>query len=212
MSGIPSDAERVADLTRAYDFDAAARDKRDLSWRAPLLDRWTSALAAGSRLIELGAGTGQAARHVADMGFDVLAIDLSTENVARCRQRGVAAIVGDMADLGSITDPAFDPPYDAAFAINSLIHFPKAGLAKAVASIRSALRPGGELMFTLWGGRSSEGHWEEDWTEPKRFFSFYDEDEARALRFPGFHSERFSTLDNRDKLDLYTLIIEMTAG
>ncbi len=212
MSGVPADSKRLFDLAAAYDFDAAQRDKRALEWRSGLLDDWTSQLARPAQILELGAGTGQAARYVADKGFDVLAIDLSPGNVAKCRERGVSAVVADIGNLEAVSDPEFAPPYDAAFAINSLIHFPKAQLGTALSSIRGVLRQGASLMFTLWGGKSSEGRWEGDWTEPKRFFAFYEEDEARALSFPRFEPLRFSTLDNHDKLNLYSLVIELTAS
>lgn len=215
MTDIPSDSKRLTDLAAAYDFDALERDKRELGWRAGLLERWCAGLRPGASVLELGAGTGQAAQHVADQGCAVTALDLSPRNVAMCRQRGVTAFVADMGNIAAIDDPAFAPPFDAAFAINSLIHFPKAKLAPALTSIRSALRPGSDLMFTLWGGRSSEGHWEEDWTQPIRFFSFYAEQEARQMfegGFPGYDGKSFSTLDNRDELGLYSLVIELTAS
>ena len=215
MSDIPPDATRLADLAAAYDFDAEARDQRQLNWRADLLDRWTGGIPLGARIIELGAGTGQAAQHVADKGYEVVAVDLSPENVGRCRERGLSAVVGDMANLSAIDDEALASPFDAAYAINSLIHFPKAQLEPALSSIRSVLTPDAQLMFTLWGGRSSEEHWEEDWTEPKRFFSFYEEDEAREIMasgIAGFEMVAFSTLDNRDALNLYSLVIELRAS
>lgn len=201
----------MADLAKAYDLDAADRDKRDLQWRGELLDGWSTNLAPGARVVELGAGTGQAAQRLQQQGFEVLAIDLSPGNVEKCLQRGVPAVVADMSKLEEIADERFTPPYDGAFAINALIHFPKAQLATALSSIRGALAAGAPFLFTLWGGKSSEGLWEGDWCEPPRFFSFYDEDEARALDFAGYERSGFSTLDNRDLLGLYSLVIELRA-
>lgn len=212
MSDIPEDGARLAALAKAYDFDAAERDKRELFWRADLLDGWTQQLAPQSRIIELGAGTGQASLYVQDKGFEVLALDLSPGNVAKCQERGLAAVVADMGRLEDIADEAFEPPYDAAFAINSLIHFPKSQLDAALTSIRGALKLGAPLLFTLWGGESSEGHWEEDWCDPPRFFAFYENDEARQLEFTSFEWTRFSTLDNRDKLGLHSLVLELAAS
>ena len=212
MSAVPDDASRLADLAAAYDFDAPARDKRELLWRTELLDQWSAGLDPGARIIELGAGTGQASHYLMSRGFDLVAVDLSPGNVAKCRERGVPAVVADMAHLEDIRDDQFAPPYDGAFAINSLIHFPKSQLGGALGSIRRALRPGALLMFTLWGGESREGIWEGDWTEPKRFFSFYDEEEARSLDFAGFDRAAFSTLDNRDELGLYSLVFELRAS
>lgn len=206
------DSSRLADLAQAYDFDADARNERELMWRADVLDRWSRRLDAGARILELGAGTGQASSYLEGKGFELLALDLSPGNVAKCRFRGLRAVVADMGRLEDLQDPDFTPPYDAAFAINSLIHFPKDQLGKAVASIRSALRYGAPMLFTLWGGRSTEGVWAEDWTVPPRFFSLYDEDEARRLTFDGFDRTAFSTLDNRDERELYSLVLEFTAS
>ncbi len=211
MTEIPPDSARLAALAKAYDGDAAARDQRQLNWRAEVLDEWSARLKPGARLIELGAGTGQAAAFLEDKGFSVLAIDLSPANVAKCRQRGLAAIVADMAALEAITDEVYRPPYDGAYAINSLIHFPKRQLNQALSSIRTALVPGAPLLLTLWGGQSSEGHWEDDWCDPPRFFAFYDDAEARKLEFTDFAPSRFTTLDNRDKLGLHSLVLELRA-
>lgn len=211
MNDIPADDARLAALAAAYDGDAEDRDTRRLEWRADLLDRWSEGLNPGARIMELGAGTGQAAAHLEEKGFRMLALDLSPGNVARCRDRGLDAIVGDMGRLENIDAAEYRPPFDAAFAINSLIHFPKAQLDRALSSIRGALVPGAPFMFTLWGGESSEGHWENDWCHPPRFFSFYEDDEARRLEFTTFEWARFSTLDNSDKLGLHSLVLELRA-
>lgn len=211
MNDIPDDGVRLADLAAAYDGDADERDKRQLEWRQELIEQWAADLPAGSRIIELGAGTGQASAYLAKRGFDMLALDLSPGNVVKCRQRGLAAVIGNMGHLEAVTDPQFQPPYDAAFAINSLIHFPKAQLDRALTSIRGALVAGASFLFTLWGGASSEGRWEDDWCVPPRFFSFYDDGEAAALQFTHFEKASFSKLDNRDKLGLHSLVFELRA-
>ncbi len=146
MSDIPPDGTRLAALARAYDGDATRRDAAELEWRRDLIDGWSDSLRPAARIIELGAGTGQASEHLATRGFEMLALDLSAGNVAMCHQRGLTAVVGDMGRIEDIADPAFDPPYDAAFAINALIHFPKAQLDVALGSIRAALVP--ELRLT----------------------------------------------------------------
>jgi SAM-dependent methyltransferase len=211
MSFIPGNEARLAALAAAYDFDAAERSKRVMGWRDEIIDRWAGGLEPGARILELGAGTGQAAARLETQGFHVTALDLSPENVARCRERGLAAAVADVGRIEDITDPVFQPPYDAAFAFNSLIHFPKAELDAALTSIRSALVPGAPLMFTLWGGESFEGIWEADWTEPKRFFAYYDDAEAEALQFTSFERTALTILDNADELGLHSQIFELRA-
>lgn len=211
MTDIPPDGARLAALAEAYDRDAARRDTGELEWRRELIDRWSRPLAVGARILELGAGTGQASAHLAAAGFEMFALDLSPGNVAKCRQRGLAAGVGDMGRLDEVDDLGFDPPYDAAFAINALIHFPKAQLDDALSSIRTALPPGAPLLFTLWGGESSEGIWDTDWCDPPRFFSFYDDEEAAGLEFSHFEKIAVRTLDNSDAAGLHSVVFELRA-
>lgn len=211
MSSVGEDAVRLAALAAAYDFDAAERDQRQMSWRDEIVDGWARRLEAGSRIIELGAGTGQAAARLVTQGFELTAVDLSPENVARCRKRGLSAIVADMGRLEDIGDADYQPPYDAAFAFNSLIHFPKAQLDPALTSIRRAVRPGASVLVTLWGGESGEGVWEDDWCDPPRFFATYDNDEAAALEFTGYERRRLDILDNADELGLHSLVFELLA-
>jgi cyclopropane fatty-acyl-phospholipid synthase-like methyltransferase len=211
VSDIPADGARLEALARAYDGDAARRHKGSLEWRRDLIDEWSRQLAAGIRILELGAGTGQASAHLAAAGFEMLALDLSPGNVAKCRQRGVPAVMGDMGRLEDIDDPLFDPPYDAAFAINALIHFPKAQVDGALTSIRMALAPGAPFLFTLWGGESSEGVWDTDWCDPPRFFSFYVDAEAAGLEFTHFEKVGVRTLDNSDAAGLHSVVFELRA-
>ena len=211
MSRIPADRDRLAALAKAYDGDAARRDKGRLEWRRELIDEWSRRLVPGARILELGAGTGQASAHLAGAGFEMLALDLSPGNVAKCRRRGLAAAVGDMGRIGEVDDPGFNPPYGAAFAINALIHFPKAQLDGALSSIHGVLLPNAPLLFTLWGGESSEGIWDTDWCDPPRFFSFYDDAEARRLEFSTFDLVRFRALENSDTAGRHSLVFELRA-
>ncbi len=212
MKDVPADGDRLEALARAYDGDVARRHRGSLEWRRELLDDWSRRLTPRVRILELGAGTGQASAHLAAAGFELLALDLSPGNVDKCRQRGLAAVVADMGRLEDIDDPLFHPPYDAAFAINSLIHFPKAQLDGALGSIAAALGPGAPLLFTLWGGESSEGIWEDDWCDPPRFFSFFDDDEAGQLEFTAFDTVGFRILDNSDSEGLHSLVFELRAS
>src|SRR3990172_8735086 len=50
-------------------------------------------------LLEVGAGTGQDAAFFASQGLEVLATDLTEENVATCRRKGIRAEVMDACDL-----------------------------------------------------------------------------------------------------------------
>ena len=72
------------DLVAAYDSDVERRNAMTPAvWRTDIVDRFTESAREldAESVLELGCGTGQLARYVADKGFDVVAIDLSPENV-----------------------------------------------------------------------------------------------------------------------------------
>ena len=175
-----SDADRLEALRTAYDRDVERRTAASLDFRRALLDDFLDGLSPDARIIELGAGTGQASAHAKGRGFDVIALDLSPGNVAECRARGIEAVVGDF------TDPPDIGPFDAAFSFNALLHVPKTELAAAVAAIGPLLRPGGLFLYTVWGGVDHSGPYDDDWLTPPRYFSFFEHDDFLALDFDGF--------------------------
>src|SRR5690349_12573348 len=116
------DRNLLDSLRAAYDARAAWRDgvpkePWKLAERAAFLDRVREA--GGTRLLEVGAGTGQDSIFFQDNGLDVVAVDLSPEMVARCRRKGIEAYVRDFLNLGI---PAGS--FDAVYAFNCLLHVP----------------------------------------------------------------------------------------
>lgn len=62
-------------------------------------------------------------------------------------------------------------------AMNCLLHVPKAQPPGVLAEIKRVLKPGGLFYLGLYGGMSTDGIWEQDTFEPKRYFAMYpDED------------------------------------
>ncbi|MQM28032.1 class I SAM-dependent methyltransferase [Glycomyces albidus] len=160
-----------ADLRAAYDADADAREAmEDAVWKQDERTRFHAHLReAGARtLLEIGAGHGVSGRFFADRGLAVTCTDLSPELVERCRAKGLDARVMDFSRL-DFPDGAFD----AVFGMNCLLHVPKAELPGVLAGIDRVLAPGGLFYWGQYGGRDSEGVWDTDRYEPKRYFSFF---------------------------------------
>jgi SAM-dependent methyltransferase len=181
-------------LRQAYDRDVMRRDGRAPdAWRTGLIDQFAVELRqrALHSVIELGAGTGQLAQHLRGQGFEVLATDLSPGNVAAIRRRGLVADVVDFSAL-----PYNDATFDAVLAMNSLLHVPKgARLHEVMGGIRRILRPGGLALIVVWGGRDLDGHMDNDWLEPPRYFSLYADETFHDLAFAGFTTVRSEVLD-----------------
>ena len=185
------DSRRDA-IRAAYDADAARRDAMTPDeWRTAVVDEWKNMLVEkGLRsVLELGCGTGQLSAHMVTASFDVTAIDLSDANVEAARARGVDAAVGDFTQL-----PFQKETFDAAFAINTLLHVATEDLGACLMGIRDVLRPQGSLLIVVWGGRDHEGPIDDEWLEPPRYFRFYTDDQFAALPTPGFRRVRSEML------------------
>jgi SAM-dependent methyltransferase len=91
----------------------------------------------GLRVLEVGSGPGILAERLLRDGVELTAIDVSEEQVAEARARGVAAIVSDFL--------AFEAaPFDAVLFTRSLHHI--APLEAGIAKIRALVRPGGLVV------------------------------------------------------------------
>jgi SAM-dependent methyltransferase len=166
-------------LRVAYDRAVCERDgKVKAPWKLEERGRFLSMLRAeGKRtLLEIGAGTGQDGLFFQENGLQVTCTDLSPENVRRCQEKGLRAHVAEFRDLGV---PAAS--FDAAYAVNCLLHVPRAELQATLESVREALRPGGLFCWGQYGGRDSEGVYEGDHYRPKRFFSFLTDEGIQVV-------------------------------
>lgn len=167
-------AQVIEDLRRTYDASAVARDAGAIaSWKQVERETFLARLrAAGARrLLEIGAGPGHHGAWFRNQGLDVVCTDLSPEMVQLARAKGLDARVMDFLSLD------FDAELDAVFALNCLLHVPKADLPRVLAAVRRALRPGGLFYYGVYGGESFEGVWPDDRLDPPRFFAFYTDRE-----------------------------------
>lgn len=181
-----------ASLRRAYDKRADDRDAKGIAeFRSEVrreFARLVKAAAGGERLLDLGAGTCHESEWFVGAGLDVVAIDLSPENVARCRARNIDARVGDFYGL-----EFEDGSFDAVWAMSSLLHVPDRDLPVVLAEIDRVLEPGDLVQAGMWGGPGTEGAWEGDDHDPPRFYSLRTDERARELLSAQFTVAAFST-------------------
>jgi SAM-dependent methyltransferase len=160
----------IQGLRSAYDRTAADRDLYEkeewrLAERRGFLERLRQE--KKSRLLEIGAGTGQDSVFFQENGLAVVATDLSPRMVERCRRKGLEAYVMDVKGL------SFSPEsFDAAYSLNCLLHVPNAEMDAVLEAMQLALAPDALLYVGVYGGADVEGVLADDWHEPKRFFSF----------------------------------------
>lgn len=169
------------DLRTAYDLNAGLRDNGTLQdWKLTERQTFLDRLKAGGliNLLEIGSGPGKDGLFFHENGLRVTCVDYSPAMVELCRAKGLSAQVMDVMAL-ELDDGAFD----AVYALNSLLHIPKADLPVALNEIRRVLKPGGLFYLGIYGGEDFEGIAEWDFYRPKRFFSFHsDESIQKAVR------------------------------
>jgi SAM-dependent methyltransferase len=179
-------------LARIYDAAVERRAKTPLEpWKVPERAAFLELLVREERksLLEIGAGTGVHGSFFADAGFDVVCADLSAAMVEHCRAQGLVAVQQDFLslDLGR--------RFDAVFAMNCLLHVPPEDLPAALTAIRATLVPGGLFYLGQYGGIVQDGVFADDTYEPKRYFSFLEDDDLLAIVREHFEVESFRAVD-----------------
>jgi SAM-dependent methyltransferase len=181
------------DVTRilrdAYDRRVEQRAVRPAPvWETAERDIFLEALRRerATSVLELGAATGSDAAFFKAHGFEVVCVDLSPKMVERCRARGLAAHVMDVADLRFPPDS-----FAAVYAMNCLVHVPKTQLRGVLEGVRRVVKPGGLFYLGLYGGRDFEGVADDDDFQPKRFFSHHPDEDLRAAVLQFFSLESF---------------------
>jgi 2-polyprenyl-3-methyl-5-hydroxy-6-metoxy-1,4-benzoquinol methylase len=155
-----SDEARLRETRCAFDHVAGSYDgprgNNELirQMRAELWETITSTIPPGSRLLDLGCGTGIDATYLASKGYSVLAVDWSERMVDRTRTRLAEAglegsaetMVVGAQDLDQLTGERFDAIYSDLGPLNCVPDL--APIAHACAAL---IRPGGWIIASVIG-------------------------------------------------------------
>jgi SAM-dependent methyltransferase len=166
----------LADTQLAFDSVAADYDGPSgnnsliQQLRAQTMAAVTRYVPPGSRLVDLGCGTGLDAAHLAQHGYSVTAIDWSPEMVRRTQQRAVAAGLEarlaarhlGLQAVGQLPANAYDAAYSDLGPFNCV-----PDLAEAARGLAQVIRPGGYLIASVIGRTcpwelalfAAKGHW-----------------------------------------------------
>ncbi|MGN6113116.1 MAG: class I SAM-dependent methyltransferase [Luteimonas sp.] len=158
-----TEAARLADTQRA--FDSVAADYDGPRGNNALIQRMRRTLwdvvdreaAPGSRLLDLGCGTGLDAHRFAQAGHPVVATDWSPAMVARTRERLAAAALAVPAEARQLgiheldrLDASFDGTFGGIYSnFGPMNCVPD--LSAAAAQCARLLQPGGVLVFSVMG-------------------------------------------------------------
>ncbi|NIM96434.1 MAG: methyltransferase domain-containing protein [Anaerolineales bacterium] len=184
--------EHLPDLRESYNRAAAERDQRPReAWKVEIREDFLRLLQSEgkSSLLEIGAGTGMDSKFFADNGLDVICTDLSPEHVRYCQDKGLQAYVMDFMNLD------FPPSsFDAVYAMSCLLHVTKKDFPMVLNEIWEMLRPSGLFFLGQYGGKEFEGIYPEDRLRPKRFFSFFTDEDLKLVVSDTFDILMFNTL------------------
>lgn len=162
MPGAPDEASRLRaepapspfdDLASTYD-ETFTRSTAGARMRAAVWRRLDGAFPAGSRILEVGCGTGEDAVHLARRGVRVVATDPAAAMVREARAKadraGVGALVTtqllDAARLDDLGGEAFDGAFSNFGALNCV-----SDLAPVAEGLARLVRPGGGVLLCLMG-------------------------------------------------------------
>ena len=102
----------------------------------------------GARVLDAGCGAGQMAMELAERGAHVVAVDISPSLLDVARRRTPEHLRGRIEfHAGDMLDPSFGT-FDAAVAMDSLIHYGADDIARAVGGLTARLSSG-PLAFTV---------------------------------------------------------------
>ena len=191
----------LRDLILSYNHAVNERDNYHIAdWKKHQLQRFLNLLYAEgkTRLIDIGSGTGIQGIFFQEQGLFVTCVDISPENVARCKEKGLESYVLNVMDLSSIGQI-----YDCAIALNSLLHISTSQLSTTLSNIHSVLKPDGLFYWGQYGGEYREGVYDEDKYEPKRFFSLLDDTQIKEKASKMFDIVDFLTISIKDIAPLY---------
>lgn len=158
--GLGTMDSRLSDTRKAFDSVAAFYDgptgnnELIMRMRRKMWDTVISRTTKGSRLLDLGCGTGIDAAFFASRGYRVLATDLSPQMVERTRQRitrgGLGGLVSTrvigLDEIEKIEGPPFDSIYSDLGPLNCV-----ADLQPVALSAAKLLKSGGVLVASVIG-------------------------------------------------------------
>jgi len=112
----------------------------------PLLEDYLRLVPQGSRILDVGCGTGQQVKMYKQLGLEPVGVEPAPHmrEVAQRSNPGVPILQGTVLDL-----PLPDESFDVVVAIEVLRYLDRADWNRAFSEILRVLRPGGRLLVTM---------------------------------------------------------------
>lgn len=159
-------ADRYGRWAAEIEGDPRARMTAELARRLP----------SGSRVLDLGCGSGIPSTKALAERFEVVGVDFSSAQIEKARLN-VPTAEFIVADLTEVEFP--DDSFDAVTAFHSLDHVPREQHEALYGRVVDWLKAGGFFLATM--GTTDEKDWTGEWLGVPMFFSSHAPDRTRAL-------------------------------
>ena len=158
---------------RLYPTDAAKKEER----LKKLIKESFSTLKKGSKILEIGSGSGDNAKFIKNLGFEVTASDTAKSFIEATKQQGLNTI------KFNVIEDNFPEKYSGVFCWRVFVHFTKEDALKTIKKIYNNLENGGVFIFNAinreikeidseWVDFDSEYHLGEE-----RYYNYFRKEE-----------------------------------
>lgn len=144
--------------------------------RGRMLEEFSTRLASGARVLDLGCGAGIPSTKVLASHFNVVGVDIAEAQLEAAR-RNVPEATFVQADMTEIDFPPGS--FEGVTAFYAISHVPRGEHGDLFRRIARWLAPGGLFLAAL--GATASPDWMGDWLGRPMFFSSYDANSNRRL-------------------------------
>lgn len=174
----------------------------------PYIDKFLTMLPKQGKILDVGSGPGQFAKHMIEKGFEVIGIDFSKEMVAIAKGK-VPTVDFRHMDMRHLDFP--NSSFDGAFSAYSLIHIPSEEVLATLKGFHRVLKAGGYVEIAVQKGEADKIIDEPFMPTEKMFFNFFTEERiAKFLEDAGFQvvSQEIMAIDDAETMSdkvIYTI-------
>jgi 2-polyprenyl-3-methyl-5-hydroxy-6-metoxy-1,4-benzoquinol methylase len=137
------------------------------------IDSILNELQQNAKILEIGSAHGRDAIYFREMGFKIECTDAVSGFVSQLRASGFDA------RLFNVLSDELNEKYDLIFANAVLLHFDRSEFILVLRKLRSALKHGGQLAFSLKQGRGEA--WSREKIDAPRYFSYWERENLEPL-------------------------------
>lgn len=174
----------------------------------PYIDKFLAKLPKQGKILDVGSGPGQFAKHMIEKGFKVIGIDFSKEMVTIAKEK-VPNVDFRHMDMRQLDFP--DSSFDGLFSAYSLIHIPSEEVLATLQGFHRVLKSGGYIEIAVQKGDADKIIDEPFMPTEKMFFNFFTEERiSKFLEDAGFNvvSQEIMAIDDAETMSdkvIYTI-------